>query len=69
MLVGFRRGRSPLDSIIDLTTSAEKYRASRRSAAAVFLEVEGALDSVCHDAILSTLEHNGLGGSNILLDS
>lgn len=53
IMYGFRKDRSPLGSVIDLTTSVEQYMSSRRYTAPVFLDVEGAFDFVSHDAILS----------------
>lgn len=60
VMSGFRGGCSPLDSINDLITSVEQYRACGSLRGVVSLDVENAFESVSHNAILSALEHNGL---------
>lgn len=62
VMAGFRRGRNSLDNIIDLTTSIEKQKKSRRITTAVFLDIKGAFDSVSHKAICNALCYAGIGG-------
>ncbi|KAK8769894.1 hypothetical protein V5799_013642 [Amblyomma americanum] len=62
MMTGFRRGRSSIDSVIDLISTVEHEKRSRRLVAAVFLDIKGAYDNVLHDAILDALDDIGVGG-------
>lgn len=61
-MTGFRKGRSSIDSVIDLVTTVEHQKRRRRLTAAVFLDIKGAFDNVLHDAILNALEEYGIGG-------
>lgn len=61
-MTGFRKGRSSIDSVIDLVTTVEHQKRRHRLTAAVFLDIKGAFDNVLHDAILNALEDYGIGG-------
>lgn len=61
-MTGFRRGRSSIDNVIDLTTYIQQQKCLKRISVALFLDVKGAYDNVTHEAILESLEAVGIGG-------
>ena len=61
-MAGFRRGRSSIDSVIDLITFVEHEKGRKRLCASLFLDVKGAYDNVTHEAVLAALEDVGVGG-------
>ncbi|XP_064487615.1 uncharacterized protein LOC135399805 [Ornithodoros turicata] len=59
VMAGFRQGRSVVDNVIAVTSSA---RSEGLHTAAVFLDVLKAYDSVLHSTVGATLQEAGVGG-------
>ncbi|KAH7964085.1 hypothetical protein HPB51_027677 [Rhipicephalus microplus] len=64
-LIGFRCGRSSIESVIDLVSYVQHEKGRKRLCACLFLDVKGAYDNVTHEAVLTALNesvilHGGL---------
>ncbi|XP_064482969.1 uncharacterized protein LOC135395810 [Ornithodoros turicata] len=62
VMAGFRQGRSVVDNVIAVPSSAQQARSEGLHTAAVFLEVLKAYDSVLHSTVVATLQEAGVGG-------
>ncbi|XP_064469658.1 uncharacterized protein LOC135384384 [Ornithodoros turicata] len=61
VMAGFPQGRSSIDSVIDIVSSAQQARSEGQLTAAVFLDVMKAYDSVFHSAVVATVQESGAG--------
>ena len=59
---GFRPGRSVIDSAIKLHNDIIKARIKKQFVCAVFMDIEGAFDTVKHNTLITTLKIAGING-------
>ena len=63
---GFRKGRSTVDSIVNLTNAIFNSINNHEACMAVFIDLKKAFDTINHTILISKLEYMGIGG-NLLL--